>query len=52
MNSFLIASGAAAARGEIAGLTYLVDVPVTALTHLGVRIDPAWQLDGRPVGLR
>ena len=37
---------------KIPGSTYLVDVPVTALTHLGVRIDPAWQLDGRPVGLR
>jgi hypothetical protein len=30
----------------------LVDVPVTALTHLGVTIDPAWKLDGKPVSLR
>jgi hypothetical protein len=27
-------------------------VAVTALTHLGVPIDPAWDLDGRAVGLR
>ncbi len=49
---FLIVSGPAATRGKIAGPTYLVDVAATALTHLGVRLDPAWKLDGRPVGLR
>ena len=47
----LIVSGPSAARGELAGPVYLVDVPVTALVHLGVAIDPAWKLDGRPVGL-
>lgn len=52
VNSFLIVSGAAASRGEIKQPTYLVDVPVTALVHLGVTIDPAWKLDGHPVGLR
>jgi len=52
LNSFFIVSGAAAARGEIADPVYLVDVPVTALTHLGIRPDPAWQLDDRAVGLR
>ncbi|MGB1841464.1 MAG: DUF4983 domain-containing protein [Longimicrobiales bacterium] len=30
----------------------MVDVAVTALTHLGIPVDPSWQLDGRPVGLR
>lgn len=30
----------------------IVDVAVTALTHLGIVIDPAWELDGRPAGVR
>lgn len=51
VNSFMIVSGAAAARGRIQEQTYLVDVPVTGLVHLGVPIDPAWQLDGQPRGL-
>ena len=28
-----------------------VDVAVTAMTHLCIPIDPAWNLDGKPVGL-
>jgi hypothetical protein len=32
--------------------SYIVDVPITALTHLGVPIDSAWQLDGKAVGIR
>jgi predicted AlkP superfamily pyrophosphatase or phosphodiesterase len=51
-NSFLILHGQSVQPGKIAAQTYLVDVPVTALTHLGVMIDPAWKLDGKPVGLR
>jgi predicted AlkP superfamily pyrophosphatase or phosphodiesterase len=51
-NSFVIVSGAAAQRGKLADVTYLVDVPVTALAYLGVTIEPAWQLDGRPIGLK
>lgn len=51
-NSFVIVSGEAAQRGKLAGPTYLVDLPVTALTHLGVAIDPLWQLDGRAIGLK
>jgi predicted AlkP superfamily pyrophosphatase or phosphodiesterase len=49
---FLIISGPSVERGKIVGPTYLVDVAVTALTHLGVPIEPKWQLDGRPVGLK
>ena len=49
---FLIVSGSAAWPGEIKSPTYIVDAPVTALTHLGVEIDNAWGLDGKPVGLR
>ncbi|HEY4311362.1 MAG TPA: alkaline phosphatase family protein [Pirellulales bacterium] len=51
-NSFVIVSGPDAKRGPLNQDTYLVDVPVTALTHLGVTIDPAWQLDGHPIGLK
>ncbi|MDP7204546.1 MAG: alkaline phosphatase family protein [Pirellulaceae bacterium] len=49
---FLIVSGTAARQGKIQEQTYLVDLPVTALVHLGVKIDPAWKLDGRSVGLK
>jgi len=49
---FLIVSGTAARQGKIQQQTYLVDLPVTALVHLGVKIDPAWKLDGRSVGLK
>ncbi len=52
LNSFMIVSGPAAQHGKLDEVTYLVDVPVTALTHLGVALDPAWKLDGRPVGLK
>ena len=48
---FLIVSGSAAWPGEIKSPTYIVDAPVTALTHLGVEIDDAWGLDGKAVGL-
>jgi predicted AlkP superfamily pyrophosphatase or phosphodiesterase len=50
--SWIIVSGAAAARGPIGEECGLVDVVPTGLVHLGVAIDPAWKLDGRPVGLR
>lgn len=30
----------------------VVDVAATALGHLGVALDPAWALDGRPRGIR
>lgn len=53
LNSFLIVSGAAAAeRGEFAEQTYLVDAPVTALSHLGVKLKDEWKLDGKPQGLK
>lgn len=51
-NTFLIVSGSNVVPGIIETQTYLVDLPVTALVHLGVIIDPAWQLDGRAVGLK
>ncbi len=48
---FYIASGPSAARGPAPDTTYIVDLPVTALAHLGIQADPAWGLDGRVVGL-
>ncbi len=49
---FYLAAGNAAARGRPDRPPAIVDVAVTALTHAGVSIDAAWQLDGRAVGLR
>jgi len=49
---FIIVNGPDAARGTIDPPPGIVDVAATALKHLGVPIDPAWQLDGKPVGLR
>ena len=51
-NSFLILNGPAAASGRLEADTFLVDVPVTVMSHLGVPAREEWQLDGRPVGLR
>ena len=52
MTTFILTSGPSAALGIPANPTFIVDIAVTALTHLGVSIDPAWELDGKPVGLR
>ena len=52
MTTFILVSGQAAEIGIPSEDTYIVDVAVTALTHLGIELDPAWQLDGRPIGLR
>ncbi len=49
---FYLASGPSAARGTIDGSPEIVDVAVTALVHLGIEIDPAWDLDGNAVGLK
>ncbi|MHC5006443.1 MAG: FAD:protein FMN transferase [Planctomycetota bacterium] len=47
----LIVSGPSAGRGRLHTTANVVDLAVTALAHLGVEADPAWGLDGRPVGL-
>jgi predicted AlkP superfamily pyrophosphatase or phosphodiesterase len=49
---FLIVSGKSAQRGRIERPTFIVNLPATALSHLEVPIQEAWQLDGRPVGLK
>lgn len=49
---FYLVSGPAAQVGRLDEAPAIVDVPVTALAHLGIPIDPAWELDGRVIGLR
>jgi predicted AlkP superfamily pyrophosphatase or phosphodiesterase len=49
---FLIVSGLAAKGQRHDEPTYQVDVVATVLTHLGIALDPAWKLDGKPVGLK
>lgn len=49
---FFLASGPSVEPGTPADTVYIVDVPVTALAHLGIPIDPSWNLDGKVVGLR
>jgi len=49
---FYIAAGPSAERGRSTVNTFIVDLPVTALAHLGIPIDPAWELDGKVVGLK
>lgn len=51
-NGFMILNGPAVRPGKIDERTFNVDVAVTALTHLGVAIQPDWKLDGHAVGLR
>lgn len=48
---FILVSGDSAQQGKPAALAYTVDVAATALAHFGVKCDPAWNLDGKPVGL-
>ncbi|MGW6527290.1 alkaline phosphatase family protein [Streptomyces venezuelae] len=47
--TFLIATGATITPGSVRHDVRMPDVAATALAHLGVAIDPAWGLDGRPV---
>ncbi|MFB9325718.1 alkaline phosphatase family protein [Paenibacillus aurantiacus] len=49
---FFIASGDSASMGPISGATNQTDVMVTALAHLGVPVQAAWNLDGKAVGLK
>ena len=62
MTIFILASGVAGAdEGSAAnpatagwpppGPADIVDIAPTALAHLGFEIDPAWGLDGRPLGV-
>ncbi|MEY3026174.1 MAG: hypothetical protein RLZZ238_1071 [Planctomycetota bacterium] len=46
-----IVSGSAAAKGVLRGTVNQVDTVATVLAHLGIAVDPAWDLDSRAVGL-
>jgi len=49
---YYIASGPSAKQGGVIHQPPgVVDVAATALVHMGVSIDPAWELDGRAAGL-
>ena len=48
---FSIYSGPSAARGIIWPAPTIVDVCATVLTHIGIPISPAWNLDARVAGL-
>lgn len=47
--TFLIAAGGGLPAGVTRHDVKMPDVAVSALHHLGVAVDPAWGLDGRPV---
>ncbi|MFI0811268.1 alkaline phosphatase family protein [Streptomyces echinatus] len=47
--TFLIATGPTLAPGSVRYDVKMPDVAASALAHLGIAIDPAWDLDGRPV---
>ncbi|MGW1725781.1 alkaline phosphatase family protein [Streptomyces sp. NPDC002306] len=47
--TFLIATGPTLAPGSVRYDVKMPDVAASALAHLGVPLDPAWGLDGRPV---
>ncbi len=49
---FLFAAGERVIAEEILPAPGIVDVAASALVYLGLSLDPAWDLDGRPVRLR
>lgn len=48
---FFISYGKSVIKGDIEETPITADIAVTALAHLGVEIDPEWDLDGKIVGL-
>lgn len=47
--TFMIATGTGTAAGSVRYDVKMPDVAASALAHLGIAIDPAWGLDGRPL---
>lgn len=47
--TLVIASGAGARGAPPPEPVFIVDVAATALAHLGIGLEPAWALDGRPL---
>jgi predicted AlkP superfamily pyrophosphatase or phosphodiesterase len=50
--TFVILNGKSVAKGTIEPAPDQIDVAPTVLAHMGVPIDPAWNLDGKPIGLK
>lgn len=48
-HTFLIAAGSGLGAGTVRHDVRMPDVAATALAHLGIPLDPAWDLDGRPL---
>ncbi|QID16032.1 MULTISPECIES: alkaline phosphatase family protein [unclassified Paenibacillus] len=48
---FYLASGPGTTKGPIAGTVNQTDVMATALSYLGIPLQSAWNLDGKPAGL-
>lgn len=48
--TFVIANGAGFPAGSVRHDVRMVDIAPTAIAHLGIAIDPAWNLDGSPIG--
>ena len=48
---FIVSGPDAKQGGRIFQTPNIADASVTALHHLGIPLNPAWQLDGRPAGL-
>lgn len=49
---YFLVSGPSVTPDAVPDATFVVDVAATALTHLGIPIDEAWNLDGQAVGIR
>jgi predicted AlkP superfamily pyrophosphatase or phosphodiesterase len=49
---FLIVHGESAQKGKLNEKLTNADIVPTALTHLGIPLEAAWKLEGRPVGLK
>ncbi|MEV8319819.1 alkaline phosphatase family protein [Streptomyces sp. NPDC059900] len=47
--TFMIATGGTVTPGSVRHDVRMPDIAASALAHLGIAIDPAWGLDGRPV---
>ncbi|WP_245204231.1 hypothetical protein [Kitasatospora sp. RG8] len=48
--TFVIANGGGLPAGSVRHDVRMVDLAPTAIAHLGLAIDPAWNLDGSPIG--
>ncbi|MFF3646256.1 alkaline phosphatase family protein [Streptomyces sp. NPDC002564] len=47
--TFMIATGPTVTAGSVRHDVRMPDVAASALAHLGIAVDPAWGLDGRPI---